>query len=243
MEIEIYSDVICPWCYVGETRLTAAIASVDTEVVLRWRAFQLDPGAPRLGEPLLPWLAARFGGNEPVRQAMMQVTSVAAGDNLPFDFERAVMANTFDAHRLLWFADRPEAVAFGAGPDTQPELAEALHRAHFADGLDVGSRDVLAALAADAGLDPGRIRRLLATTEGIADVRGQIARAYDLGITSVPTFVFAGRYSVIGVQDVATFRSVVLEVARREGMTPTLPDVLPGQRIAAARDDDDYRVA
>ena len=237
MEIEIYSDVVCPWCYLGKARLDAALRSVNADPVLRWRAFQLDPDAPRDGRPLIPWLARRFGGEARARAAMDRVTALAAAEGLTLDFERALIANTFDAHRLLWFADQPEAVLFGATADTQPELAEALCRAHFTEGRDIGSSDVLAAIAADHGLDPERVERLLATTEGVAEVRGQTARAADLGITSVPTFIFAGRYAVTGAQDATTLEAVLAEVARREGQVSTGAFV-PTQRPTPACEDD-----
>ncbi len=240
MHIEIYADVVCPWCYLGKRRLEAALAESPFagEAILRWRAFQLDPDTPRDGRPLLGWLGQRFGGEERARALMGQVTRTAEAEGLIFDFDRAIIANTFDAHRLLWFADQPEAVFFGATADTQPELVEALHRAHFTEGLDLGSRDVLVALAAEAGLDEHRVWRLLSSTEATADVRGQMARAHDLGITSVPTFIFAGTYAVTGAQDVRTMRSVLDEVARRERLAPSVSALIPQQRTAPVADDD-----
>jgi predicted DsbA family dithiol-disulfide isomerase len=240
VHIEIYADVVCPWCYLGKRRLEAALAESPfaDDAVLRWRAFQLDPNAPRDGRPLLGWLGQRFGGEERARAMMAQVTLTAEAEGLTFDFGRAIIANTFDAHRLLWFADQPEAVFFGATADTQPELVEALHQAHFVCGLDLGSRDVLVSIAAEAGLDEDRVRRLLSSTEATADVRAQLARAHDLGINSVPTFIFAGTYAVTGAQDVRTMRSVLDEVARRERLTPTVSTLIPQQRTAPAADDD-----
>jgi predicted DsbA family dithiol-disulfide isomerase len=243
VEIEIYSDVVCPWCYLGKRRLDAALASFDDdpyagEVTLRWRPFQLDPDAPRDGRPLLGWLGTRFGGEARARAAMAHVTSVGAAEGLRFDLDRATAGNTFDAHRLLWFADQPEAVFFGAFADTQPRLAEALHRAHFTEGLDICSHDVLASLAVEIGLEADRVRRLLGSNEGTADVRAQIAQSHDLGITSVPTFVFAGKYAVTGAQDPSVLRSVIDEVGRREGMVPTLRSLIPSQRPAPASEDD-----
>jgi predicted DsbA family dithiol-disulfide isomerase len=233
VEIEIYSDVVCPWCYLGKTRLAAALATFEAEVIVRWRAFQLDPDAPHECRPLMPWLAEKFGGMDRARQTVAHVTALAATEGLSLDFDRALIANTFDAHRLLWFADQPQTVFFGAGPDTQAELADALHRAHFGEGLDIGSLDVLARIAERIGLDPQRSRAFLASTEGTADVRAQIAHAHDVGITSVPTFVFAGKYAVTGAQDTATLRVVLAEVARREGLAPTVHTLIPGQRDAS----------
>jgi predicted DsbA family dithiol-disulfide isomerase len=169
---------------------------------------------------------------------MAHITTTAQAEGLSLDFDRALIANTFDAHRLLWFADRPENVVFGASADTQPELADALHRAHFTHGLDIASHDVLAEIAAEIGLDEARVRHYLASTEGTADVRAQLARAHDLGITSVPTFIFAGRYAVTGAQETSTLRSVLDGVARREGITPTVSSLIPGQRSVPAVDGD-----
>ena len=240
VHIEIYADMVCPWCYLGKRRLEAALAEspFGADAVLRWRPFQLDPNLPREGQPLLGWLGRRFGGEDRARAMMAQATRAAAADGLSFDFDRAIIANTFDAHRLLWFADQPETVVFGATADTQPDLVEALHRAHFTDGLDLGSREVLVSLAAEVGLDEDRVRRLLFSTEATADVRGQLARSHDLGITSVPTFVFAGTYAVTGAQDARTMRSVLTEVARRERLVPTVSALIPQQRTAPVADDD-----
>lgn len=238
MEIEIYADVVCPWCYLGKARLEAALASFDGDVVLRWKPFQLDPSTPHECRPLMSWLAPQFGGEARVRQAWAHVTALAQAEGLTLNFDRALIANTFDAHRLLWFADQPQAVFFGATADTQPELAEALHRAHFTDGLDIGSTEVLVDIAEGVGLDGTRVKRLLDSNEGTAEVRGQIAAAHDVGITSVPTFVFAGKYAVTGAQAVETLRGVLAEVAKREGMAPTLRSLIPAQRTAPVADDD-----
>jgi predicted DsbA family dithiol-disulfide isomerase len=238
VEIEIYSDVVCPWCYVGKTRLELALSSFDGEVTWRWRAFQLDPSTPHDARPLLGWLGPKFGGEQQARQVMAHVTATAHAEGLRLDLDRALIANSFDAHRLLWLADQPETVLFGATADTQPELAEALHRAHFTDGLDIGSPDVLVNLAAEAGLDRERVRQYLASTEGIADVRAEIARAHDLGITSVPTFIFAGKYAVTGALETSAFSSALREVSQREGMHPTANPPIPNQRTAPATDDD-----
>ncbi len=229
-------NVVCPWCYVGKQRLDQALATFDAEVTLRMRPFQLDPHAPRDGQPLLDWLGRRFGSPEQARQVMAHVTTVAEEEGLHLDFDRAIIANTFDAHRLLWFADRPEAVVFGAGPDTQPELADLLFRAHFTEGLDLSSVDVLVELAEAVELDGDRVRQLLTSTEGIADVRSDLVRADDLGITSVPTFVAAGKYAVTGAQEPGTLRSFLDEVTRREGLTPTLQAMIPTQRALDVHD-------
>jgi predicted DsbA family dithiol-disulfide isomerase len=129
-------------------------------------------------------------------------------------------------------------VVFGAAADTQPELARALHRAHFTEGQDIASPDVLVRLASEVDLDPDRVLDLLNSTEGTADVRAQLARAHDLGIAAVPTFIFAGKYAVTGAQSTDTFASVLTEVARRERLAPTVGTLIPQQRTAPAAEDD-----
>jgi predicted DsbA family dithiol-disulfide isomerase len=228
VEIEIYSDVICPWCYIGTRRLAEALRSYDGEVTLRWRAYQLDPSAPSEGKPLLPWLGARYGGEAQARQMFSTAADAGATAGITMNFETALVANTFDAHRLIWFAGSPQAVPFGADADTQQHVVEALHAAHFTDGRDIADLDTLVATAASVGLDAARIERLLRSDEGVAEVRDELAEAREIGITSVPTFIFAGKYAVTGAQDPATMASVLDEVARREGLRRPVLQTLVG---------------
>ncbi|MEU4771104.1 DsbA family oxidoreductase [Micromonospora sp. NPDC023644] len=207
MEIEIYADVVCPWCYIGKRRLEQALESYDGEVTVRYRPFQLDPSPVSEPRPLVDAMAAKFGGPDRVRQMFGQVTEVAAQVGLKLDFDRAVAANTFDAHRLVaWATDRGRAA----------EIADALYRAHFTDGVDVGSRDALAALAAEVGLDAAEARRFLDSDERVAELSDELATARQIGVTSVPTFVLAGRYAVTGAQEPETLLAALAEVDRRE---------------------------
>jgi len=213
VDIDIYSDVVCPWCYIGTARLRAALATFPGEAILRWRPFLVDPD--RLGTdpgPASPGL--RSAGSEATRGPRDGDALSAQG---PARAERAQRGtvNSFDALRLLWFADRPEAVAFGATADTQPELADRLHRAHFRDGLDVAAPDVLTALAVEVGLDSAPVRRMLESDEGTPEVREEIEYAHSLGITAVPTFVFDGRYAVVGAHDADRLRAVLDDLSGR----------------------------
>ncbi|MEU8214731.1 DsbA family oxidoreductase [Micromonospora taraxaci] len=207
MEIEIYADVICPWCYIGKRRLDEALASYEGEVTVRYRPFQLDPSPVPEPLPLVEALAGKFGGPERARQMVDHVTQVAAGDGLRLDYDRAVIANTFDAHRLVSYATDHGRAA---------EMVEALYQAHFNNGVDVGSREALAALAGDIGLDAADARRFLDSDERVADVEAQLATARDLGITGVPMFVLAGKYAVSGAQEVQTLLAAIAEVEQRE---------------------------
>ncbi|MGN9764056.1 DsbA family oxidoreductase [Micromonospora sp. SD12] len=207
MEIEIYADVVCPWCYIGKRRLEQALESYDGEVTVRYRPFQLDPSPVAQPRPLVEAMAAKFGGPDRVRQMFGQVTEVAAQVGLKLDFDRAVAANTFDAHRLVaWATDRRRAA----------EMVDALYRAHFTDGVDVGSRDALAGLAAEVGLDATEARRFLDSDERVAELSDELATARQIGVTSVPTFVLAGRYAVTGAQEPETLLAALAEVGRRE---------------------------
>ncbi|MEW2142796.1 DsbA family oxidoreductase [Micromonospora vinacea] len=207
MEIEIYADVICPWCYIGKRRLDEAVASYEGEVTVRYRPFQLDPSPVPQPLPLVEALAGKFGGPERARQMVDHVTQVAAADGLRLDYDRAVIANTFEAHRLVSWATEQGRAA---------EMVEALYQAHFNHGVDVGSREALAALAGEIGLDAADARRFLDSDERVADVAADLAAARDLGITSVPTFVLAGKYAVSGAQEVQTLLAALAEVEQRE---------------------------
>ncbi|MEU5910845.1 DsbA family oxidoreductase [Micromonospora sp. NPDC047527] len=207
MEIEIYADVVCPWCYIGKRRLDEALAQYEGEVTVRYRPFQLDPSPVPEPRPTVEAMAAKFGGPERARQMFDHVTQVAAGAGLRLDFDRALIANTFDAHRLVSYATDHGRAA---------EMVEALYQAHFVQGVDIGSREALATLAGEIGLDAGDARRFLESDERVADITAQLATARDLGISSVPTFVLAGKYAVSGAQETQTLLAALAEVEQRE---------------------------
>ncbi|MGC5306030.1 DsbA family oxidoreductase [Micromonospora zamorensis] len=207
MEIEIYADVICPWCYIGKRRLDEALARYEGEVTVRYRPFQLDPSPVPEPLPLVQALAGKFGGPERAQQMVAHVTQVAGADGLRLDYDRAVIANTFDAHRLVSYATDHGLAA---------EMVEALYQAHFNEGVDVGSREALAAVAGGIGLDAVDVRRFLDSEERVTDIAAELAGARDLGITSVPTFVLAGKYAVSGAQEVQTLLAALSEVEQRE---------------------------
>ncbi|MEU5528651.1 DsbA family oxidoreductase [Micromonospora chersina] len=207
MEIEIYADVVCPWCWIGKRRLEQALASYDGEVTVRFRPFQLDPTPVTEPKPLIEALGAKFGGRDKAEGMAAHVTQVAKGAGIDMRFDRAVAANTFEAHRLVRFATERGRAA---------ELVERLYRAHFQDGIDVGSTDALVTLAGEVGLDEAEAREYLESNLGRREVAADLSAAHQLGVSSVPTFVLAGKYAVTGAQEPETLLAALHEVAQRE---------------------------
>jgi len=193
--IDIWSDIACPWCYVGKRRLEAALERFDEPVEVVWHAFELDPSAPRVRDPNTTYaerLASKYRTSVPEADAMIRrMTDVAAADGLELHFDRVRSGNTFDAHRTL---------QLGAERGVQDGVAERLFRAYFTEGEAIGERDVLVRLATDAGLDADETRTMLESDRHSAEVRADEERARALGITGVPFYVIAGRYGVSGAQ-------------------------------------------
>jgi predicted DsbA family dithiol-disulfide isomerase len=209
VNIEVWSDVICPWCYLGKRRLERALEGLGGDITVTFRAYQLDPAPVPAPLPIKQAMAATFGGPERAEQMFAHVTALAAADGLTLDFDRAIIANTFDAHRL---------VAWAAAQELQIHMIETLQHAHFADGVDLGSHAELARLAGSIGLDARAAFDYLATPAGTDAVNADLAEARELDITSVPTFVVDRRFVIQGAQEVAVLRSALEEIARREGV-------------------------
>ncbi len=206
MKVEIWSDVVCPWCYIGKRRFEAALASFPhaDQVELVWRSFELDPGAPP--SPAEPGgyakrLAKKYGTSVNGAQEMIdRMTETAAGEGLDFRFERSRAGNTFDAHRLLHLA---------LAHDLQDKLKERLDRATFTEGLAVSDHASLTALAVEVGLAEDEVRRVLATDAFAEAVRADEEQAAAYGISGVPFFVVDGRYGVNGAQPVGQLLEVL----------------------------------
>lgn len=198
MRVDIWTDIVCPWCYIGMTRFEQARGAFDGNVEVVLHPFQLDPEAPIPGVPARTRYAKKFGDEaEPIIE---RVTSEAAGEGLAFDFDRARTANTFDAHRAL---------AFARGSGKERELEFSLYAAYFTEGLDVSDRAVLSERAAALGLDGGAMRAYLETDAGVDEVRRELVAAFDQGITAVPSFLFAGEFLVPGAVDAAMFARIL----------------------------------
>jgi predicted DsbA family dithiol-disulfide isomerase len=207
MRIEVWSDVVCPWCYIGKRRLEKALAGFPhaDAVELVWRSYELDPAAPKDAvEPVADVLARKYGGGPAQIQAMQEhVTEVAAGEGLEYHLDRTLRGNTVDAHRLLHLA------LDEGGPRLQGELKEALLAAYFTRVENVADPSVLRKVATDVGLDPGRVDDVLASGAYLDDVRADVAQARAFGAGGVPFFVVDRKYGVSGAQPVEVFTDVL----------------------------------
>jgi predicted DsbA family dithiol-disulfide isomerase len=208
VKVEIYSDIACPWCYVGKARFERALAAFpqgdSVEVV--YRPFQLDPTAPDKPQPHREVLAAKFG---PQAMAMDdRLAQLGAAEGLPFDFDSVLESNSLRAHRLLRFA------LDTYGPAAQARLKGRVMTGHFAEGLDIGDPAQLTDVAVAAGLDRDAVAAFLQGDALEEETRADIDEARRLGITAVPTFVFEGQWAVQGGQETSTFLRVLEQVAK-----------------------------
>lgn len=193
MQIEIFSDVVCPWCYIGKRRLDAVLeSSAGAGAQVTWRPYQLYPQIPEGGVPREQFMRARFGAEADAGAIYRRVRDEAAGEGLELRFDRIQVApNTFRAHRLLSWAEPS---------GRQHALAEVLFRYYFCDGRDVGDVDELVAAASEAGLDAAGAREMLSGHDEVDKVRSELSLAEAAGVTGVPFFVMAGRFAIPGAQ-------------------------------------------
>jgi predicted DsbA family dithiol-disulfide isomerase len=197
VKIEIWSDVVCPWCYIGKRRLEHALRDFEhaDEVQITWRSFQLNPSTPRgTAVPTREYLVQRFGKQATAMSA--QVADLARAEGLDFDTDAALTVNTLDAHRLLHLAD-----SVGRGDAAK----ERLLRAHFIEGADLSDPDTLAGLLGEAGVDPDRARAVLDSREYAEAVRDDFTEADRLGANGVPFFVIDRKYGISGAQPAEAF--------------------------------------
>lgn len=217
VQIEIWSDVVCPWCAIGKRRFEAALAGFEhrDDVEVRYRSFELDPTTPRAYEGNATGrLAEKYGVPLAEAQAMQRrVTDMAAGEGLDFHLDDARPGNTVDAHRLLHLA---------ADRGLQAELKERLLLAYFTEGRSIGDPATLAELAAEAGLDPVEARAVLDSEDYLAEVRDDQATARALGISGVPFFVLDRTYGISGAQSADVLLGALRQAwtAARVGTSP-----------------------
>ena len=196
VQVEIWSDVACPWCYVGTARFERAVAQAGVEVDVVYRSFELDPNVPPGEGPLLTeYLARKFGDRSRVQAAHARLTDAGVELGIDFHWSQMRRANTFDAHRLLAWT------LHTSGADAQRRLKKALRRAYFTDGREVADHAVLADLAEEVGLDRTAAGALLASDDEADFVRAEREEAYGNGINAVPTFIVEGQWMLQGALD------------------------------------------
>ena len=199
MIVDVFSDPICPWCYIGKRRLERALAHDDRggDVSLRWRAVQLNPTMPEAGMARDAYVALKFGGEAKAGEIYDAIAGVGQGEGIEFAFERIKHTpNTVMAHRLIRLAARH---------GKADAIVEALFRAFFLDGGNIGDRDTLVTLAAGGGLDGDYVGDFLASSLDEADVRAEHDYAVSQEITGVPCFIIDGRYVLMGAQEPDAF--------------------------------------
>jgi predicted DsbA family dithiol-disulfide isomerase len=204
MKVEIWSDVACPWCYIGKRRIEGALAQFEhqDQVEILWRSYQLDPQAPRTSEETMNELLARKYGMSQKQAAAANdhVSAIAAQDGLQYHMEQVQYGNTFDAHRLIHLA---------ASHHLQQEMEERFFKAYFTEGAKLGDAETLVKLAAEVGIDAEEARAVLTSDRYADEVRADIQRARRLGVQGVPFFAIDEKYGVSGAQPAEVLREVL----------------------------------
>jgi predicted DsbA family dithiol-disulfide isomerase len=214
MTIDVISDVVCPWCFIGRRRLGAALELLAGEMpeirpVVSWHPFQLNPDLPPEGIARRDYLEAKFGGRQRATDIYERVRSVGTSVGIDFAFDRIErQPNTLDAHRLISWAQ--------AHGDAE-EVVERLFRAYFLEGRRIGDRGVLAAVAGEAGLSAIAARAYLATGDGVETIAAMDRRVRELGVTGVPFFIFDGKVAVSGAQEPDALLAAMLQAIRDAG--------------------------
>ena len=205
IKLDIMSDPICPWCYIGKAHLDRALESEpDHPFAIEWHPFQLNPDMPAEGMDRRAYLEGKFGGKEGAVRAYAPVVEHAEKAGLKINFEAMQRTpNTLNAHRLIHWAGIE---------GRQTAAVSALFKAYFVDARDIGDAEVLADIADGIEMDASVVTRLLATDEDMEDIRKRDAHSRDMGITSVPTFIVGGRHAVPGAQQPDLWRKVIAEL-------------------------------
>ncbi len=222
MRIEIWSDIVCPWCYIGKRRLESALADFPHEVDIVWRSFQLDPDSPvEATETVAEHLGRKYGGGAEAGQRMIDnVEAVAAEEGLSYRLGEAKRVNTVDAHRLLHLA-RTQGL--------QGELKEALLAAYFTRAANVGDHDVLRTIGLETGLDAASIEATLASDEFRDEVYADLEQARAYGANGVPFFVIDGKYGISGAQPTDVFSRVLNQAWADSHPTLQMADSTTGE--------------
>ncbi|MCX7168461.1 MAG: DsbA family oxidoreductase [Rhodocyclales bacterium] len=201
MTVDVVSDVVCPWCFIGKRNLDAALQAwraeqPGCEVTVQWRPFFLNPDTPESGEPYRPFLEKKFGGPKQLEELWQRVSEAGRRAGIEFAFEKIELrANTLNAHRLIHYAQ-----TVGVDPAVTAALVEALFAAQFLEGRHVGDRAVLSAVAGECGMDAVAVRRYLDSDEDAEAVRSGADQARRRGVNGVPFFIFNDTLAASGAQ-------------------------------------------
>ena len=200
--IDVISDVMCPWCYIGKKRLEKAIKSVpDIQVDVRWHPYQLDPTLPPEGKDRATYMNEKFGGADRAEAAYDRVRQAGREEGIPFAFEKIeVSPNTLDAHRLILWS---------RSDDLQDDVVERLFRAYFVEGRNLAKSETLVQISAEAGMQSDLVEQLFETDSDLAKLKRQIEQASEMGVTGVPFFIIDGRFALAGAEDPATIAAAL----------------------------------
>jgi predicted DsbA family dithiol-disulfide isomerase len=218
VDIEVYSDVVCPWCYVGRRRLEAAVQQLQGkhEVRVTWKPYQLNPWVPAEGMDRAEYRKMKFGSAERSSGMDTRLVDAGRGEGIELAFDRIKRTpNTLAAHRLIWWAEQQ---------GRQIEMVDTLFQGYFTDGKDIGDIAQLTELAAIAGLDAEAVSSFLATEDGLEEVQAEEEAGRKLGIDGVPFFLLAGKYGVSGAQPAEVLVDVIERVVELE--SPKKPELL-----------------
>lgn len=203
LTVDVISDVMCPWCYIGKRRLEKAIRQVpDLNIEVRWHPFQLDPSLPREGKDRETYLNEKFGGPAKAAAIYQKVSAAGAEEGIAFAFDRIrVSPNTLDSHRLILWS---------RADGLQDDVVERLFRAYFIEGRDLSKASTLVDISEEAGMESDLVAQLLETDSDLAKLHSQIEQAGGMGVTGVPFFIIDGRFAIAGAESPETISAALL---------------------------------
>ncbi len=208
VEVDVVSDVMCPWCYIGRKRLEKALNSLEnTDVEVRWRPYQLDSTLPPEGKDRQKYLSDKFGGAEQAQEKYRQIELAGKAEGINFSFEKIEIApNTLNAHRLIrWSAN--------GGEEVQQKMVDRLFELFFEEGANLADNDVLIEAGVEVGMDRDLLEKLLPTDADLKEVKQEVALAQNMGIRGVPCFIVNNKHAVMGAQEAETIAGAIREAA------------------------------
>lgn len=213
ISIDIVSDVMCPWCYIGKRRLEAALKQVpDIKVEVRWHPFQLDSTLPKEGKDRQAYLNDKFGGPERASEIYARIKEVGLEEGIEFAFDKITRSpNTLDSHRLILWSRADE---------LQDEVVERLFKAYFLDGEDLTKSETLVRISDEAGMQSDLVEQLYETDSDLEKTKAHIARAQELGVTGVPCFIIDGRFVIAGAEKAETLAAAIRHADETRSLEP-----------------------